>query len=499
VIGALWNGLGRGARIGLVVGVASIVTVTGLAGYWLMHPEYEVLFADLTPQDALAMTAELDRQKIPYALKEEAGGGTTIRVEQKNVYQTRLKLMGKDIPLHGAVGFELFNNSDFGMTEFAQKINYQRALQGELTRTILSLSEIRDARVLLALPEQGLFKQATSKPKASITLSLKHGRVLGPEQVAGIQRLVAAAVPGVATQDVTIVDQSGVALTRSIADGDANASSARLDLKKDTENYLTRKATEVLERALGAGQALASVDVTLDMDRVQSSTEDVVPAPGARGDAQTGVVVRQRLVRREMGAPLGNGRSPAEAGATSGGESSQREVEYAVGRRVEQVINQPGSITRIQIVAIVRAALDAQQVEQIRRMVAASVGASLERGDTVVVQTMAAIASPAATGADDAPLTAAGPLEARSRDVARGDKRSPLGLGGTAQGGLLVSAGLVGGVLLSLRLRRRVGARSSQPPEPATTLSDTERQVVLSQVQAWLHGSSSPRSRGDLS
>ena len=146
-----WNGLGRGARAGLVAGTVSIALATAAMGWWALRADYQVLFAELSPQDAAAMTAELERLKVPYRLADE---GASILVEKEQVYAVRMKLMGKDLPLHGAVGFELFNNSDFGMTEFAQKINYQRALQGELTRTILSLAQVKDARVLLVLPEQ---------------------------------------------------------------------------------------------------------------------------------------------------------------------------------------------------------------------------------------------------------------------------------------------------------------------------------------------------------
>lgn len=496
VIGKFWQSLGRGARAGLIGGVVAIVALTATAAWWLLRTEYEVLFANLTPQDALAMTAELDRQKVPFAI-EEAADGTTIRVDKKDVHPTRIKLMGKDIPLHGAIGFELFNNSDFGMTEFAQKINYQRALQGELTRTILSLAEVRDARVLLAFPEQGLFKQATSKAKASITLSLKHGLALRPEQVTGIQRLVAAAVPGIITEDVTIVDQSGVALTRANSDGEADGGSARLDLKKDTEAYLTRKATEVLERTLGVGQAIASVDVVLDMQRVQSTTENVVGAPNARGGAQTGVIVRQRVVRRDMGSPL-NARGADSSDGGSLGESSQREVEYAVGRRVEQVIGQPGSITRIHVVAIVKQQLDLRQLEQVRSMVAASVGASPERGDAVVVQTLAGMASPSeAVSPPAARLPETGSPAPIAGNVAA-QRRSPLQVLGTAstRTWALVLAGVMTGVILSLVLRRRAAGNATPPG--AHPLSDNQRQAALTQVHAWLRGEDVVRSRREV-
>jgi flagellar M-ring protein FliF len=506
VIKGFWQGLGRAARLGLIAGVVCIVGVTALVGYWVLRTDYQVLFADLTPQDAAAMTAELERQKIPYTLGEQGGeSGTTILVDRSEVYKTRIKVMGKDIPLHGAVGFELFNNSDFGMTEFAQKINYQRALQGELARTILSLSEVRDARVLLALPEQGLFKQASTKTKASISVTLKHGQALRPEQVAGIQRLVAAAVPGIATQDVTIIDQSWVALTRVAGEGDVEGGAGRLDLKKDTENYLSRKASEVLERALGAGQALASVDVTLDMDRVQTTTEDVVAAPGKSGHAQTGVVVRERESAREVGGPL-SARAGAEAHGGPLGGSSQREVEYAVGRRVEQVMSHPGSIRRIQVVAVVKKALDPSQQEQIRRMVAASVGALLERGDTVVVQSMDAIPSPSGAGAaafgavTDAQGTE--PQLMASATAGRGPRaRADAGPFAVLHPavislGLLLIVGASFGLWSSLvRRRRAAGAKVIQA---AAGLNDLQRQAALAQVKAWMRGDSGRRT-GDLS
>lgn len=247
-----WEGLGRGARTSLIAGLIAIVLGTAALAWWLLRADYQVLFSDLKPQDAAAMSAELDKLKIPYRFDEAQGA---LLVDKAQVLPTRLKLMGQDMPLQGAVGFELFNNTDFGMTEFAQKINYQRALQGELTRTILSLSEIRDVRVHLALPEQGLFKQAQSRPKAAITITLRDGQYLRPEQVNGIQRLVAAATPGMTAQDVTVVDRQGVALSRSSEEsadaGAAVAGSGRLELKKDTEAQLARKAAAVLDRAFG--------------------------------------------------------------------------------------------------------------------------------------------------------------------------------------------------------------------------------------------------------
>jgi flagellar M-ring protein FliF len=380
------------------------------------------------------------------------------------VHSTRLKLMGKDIPLHGAAGFELFNNADFGMTEFAQKINYQRALQGEITRTILSLAEVRDARVHLALPEEGLFKRSNNKPKAAITLTMKPGESLRGEQVAGIQRLVAAAVPGIAAPDVTIVDQQGIALTRASAgDGEVDVGSGRLDLKRDTERLLARKATEVLERAFGAGQVLASVDVTLSMDQVRVTTEDVLSAPG-HGAAATGVIVREKESARDVGPPLGHGDASAR------GSNSQREVEYQVGRRVEQVATQPGAIRRLNVVAVVRQPLDDKQVDQMRQLVAAAVGAVPERGDSVVVQSMRAFETPPLNdGVPESGATRGEPPAAASASSM------------TMPAPWLMAAGAA--LLAAVALVVLFASRRSKP----ASMNAQQREAMLGQLQEWMN------------
>ncbi|MFS2205173.1 flagellar basal-body MS-ring/collar protein FliF [Variovorax sp. Varisp36] len=486
-----WQGLTQRARAGLIGGVLIIVLGVALAAWWVFRTEYQVLFSELKPQDAQAMTTELERLKIPYRLGDN---GTAILVDKTTVHATRIKLMGKELPLQGAVGLELFNNTDFGMTEFAQKINYQRALQGELTRTIQSLAEVREVRVLLALPEQGLFKQATAKAKASITLTMRQGQMLRPEQVAGVQRLVAAAVPGMATQDVTIVDGHGVALTRADAgNGDVDANAARLDLKRDTEAYLVRKVSAVLDRSFGQGQALASVDVTLNMDQIRTTTEDVLPAASRSGLQATGVVVREREVLRDGG---GADTRAIDTAAPRAG-SAQRDVEYAVGRRVEQVVSQPGSIRRVQVVAVVRKALDVAQEEQLRKVLAAAVGASIERGDTVVVQSLSSQAIalpesgvPAAGGNPESPATEGA---STATTVSQAPDTGELGW----LRWLLAVALAVVAIAWIVRAawRDRLHGAVGGAGAPSAALSDAERAAALSRVRDWLN-EPSPASAG---
>ncbi len=483
-----WQELSGRARAGLVTGVAVILLATALLAWWVFRIDYQPLFTDLKPQDAQALTTELERLKIPYRLGD---AGSAILVDRNAVHATRIKLMGKELPLQGAVGLELFNNTDFGMTEFAQKINYQRALQGELTRTIQSLTEVREVRVLLAMPEQGLFKQATSRPKASITVNLRQGQALRGDQITGIQRLVAAAVPGMLRHDVTIVDGHGVALTRAEGgDSDAESSSARLELKRETEAYLARKVTAVLERTFGPGQALASVDVALNMDQIRTTTEDVLPASARSGFQSTGVLVREREVLRDA--------SSADAKTTDTGAgrngSSQRDAEFAVGRRVEQVVSQPGTVRHIQVVAVVLKALDAVQQEQLRKVVAAAAGASPDRGDVIVVQSLGNATTK--TSESNTAAVVFGSADEQSEEAghmssASGrEQASPGALQWTTEDRLSLASGaalaLAAAIGVALWFQRRRHAPSVAPAS-APQLSAVDRDAVLARVRQWMH------------
>lgn len=454
-----WHALAPRQRITLGACVAALLALFAAAGWWLLRVEHAVLFSELRPQDAATMTAELDKLKVPYVL---ADNGSTVLVDRAQVPAVRLKLMGRELPLHGTVGLELFNHTDFGMTEFAQKINYQRALQGELTRTILSFPEVRDARVHLALPEQGLFRQNTARPKAAITLHVKQGLALRPAQVHGIQRLVAAAVPGLVAQEVTLVDQHGTALSRAADDADAGAGTLRLELKRELENYLSRKVGLVLEQAFGPGQALASVDVTLNMDQVRVTTEDVLAAPDSRGGSATGVLVRERESARDGAAQDAGGSEPRPGR----GSSMQRDAEYQAGRRVEQVVSHPGAIRRLQVVAVVRQPLGEDRRSELQQLVAAAAGASLERGDAVVIQVHdPAVATDAAAMHPVAPAAVA----------SRATPPIPVAFAPLIGGGSLILLALVWAL-------RRSRPRVARPQR----LSDAERRAALERVQGWL-------------
>lgn len=477
-----WNRLAANAKIGIIVGIVLILlTAIGL-GVWAYRTDYQVLFADLSPRDAATMTTELDRMKVQYQLTD---GGNTILVPKDDVYRTRLKLMGNDMPLHGAVGFEVFNNADFGMTEFVQKVNYQRAIQGELTRTILSIENIQSARVHLAMPEQGLFKKSNTKPKASVTLTLKPGRVLAADQITGIQRLIAASVPDIAMSDVTVLDQHGIALSRmATAEGMIESASSQLDSKKITEDYLIRKVTQVLDRTLGAGEAVATVDVVLNLDQSKTTTEEILPAKSGVPDA-TGVIVRERHSTREAVSGGGSGVNDPIARNAQSGASSTIENDYQVGRRVEQVVTASGSLKRMTIAVVVKRPLSDVQIQKIKEVVSLAAGFNGTRGDAVVVYSVDQLSASSASGGPGALPTDA---QTAALAVDAGDDKllSREDIAGKANDE--VKSWVLLAVALSFFVAFFVFWTLRRRPVHTQRLSQQDRERMLANVHLWIQG-----------
>lgn len=377
-----WVAFTRQQRVLFLAGLALITALLIGGGLWITRDDYQVLFSDLSGQDAGAMVAELDRMKVPYRL---SGNGTTILVERDTVYKTRLKLMAKGLDLHGTVGFEIFNNTDFGTTEFAQKVNYQRAMQGELARTIMGFDEIKFARVHLVLPDSGLFKRQNSKPKASVSVSMKDGAQLEPEQIIGIQRLVAASVPEIQPSSVTIVDQHGTAVSGSTAAGDMEQNEGtRLEARKRIEEYMARKIVGVLDRAIGPGKAIVSVNAQINYDQTRVTREDIIPLPETSGQ-NVGAIVRRRD-SNQSGDSYGD--SVAQGGfgrASSGPSSSSTEVEFVNGRKVENVVGATGNIKRLSVGVLVPGVSDPVELAKLKEVITMAVGIDDKRGDAIAV------------------------------------------------------------------------------------------------------------------
>ena len=474
---SIWTGSSPGARSALVIAAFAIVAATATIGNWAMTKEYEALFTGLAEQDASTMVAELDRMKIPYRLED---GGRRILVPQELVHKTRLQLVGKNLPLHGAVGFEIFNNTDFGMTEFAQKVNYQRALQGELTRTIMSLNEVQAARVHLVLAESSIFRRDQNRSKASVTVALKPGHTLAREQVSGIQRLVAAAVAGIDAADVTVLDQKGITLS-SRQDAQRDGSAWQLETQRQIEDHLVRKAAMMLDRTFGPGQGVVSVDVVLNFDQMKVTTEEVLAAKntGEAGTAVAGVLVRERQTLREQSA----GKDKPDG---VGSAVTNTETEYQTGRRVEQIVATPGSVRRINVGVVVPRGVAAERLDRVRQIVAMAVGLNKDRGDGIAVYSLdqmsetapalAGATAEAATGL--VPVESAGPAQAAVRPQPAFSVSADVVLRYAA--GLLLLAIAIAAWWRSSRARRPVAMAAP------VLLGDAERSRLLENVKLWL-------------
>jgi flagellar M-ring protein FliF len=378
-----WQDLKDQERKLFVGGAIGIVVLVGMLGFWVLRTDYQVLFAELDTRDAAAIVEELKRMKVPYKI---ADGGTKILVESQAVHETRLGLMGRGVPLSGGVGFEIFDNKDVGMTEYTQKINYQRALQGELARTIMAIDQVKQARVHLVVSESGLFKRQKAQPKASVSLTMKPGMPLTSEQIAGIQRLVAAAVPGLDVARVTVSDQRGVTLSAMVESNEELAGAdGRLRLKKQAEDYFARKVAAVMDRTFGPGQSIVSVDVTLNFDEIRRTQESLTPYTGSDGSV-TGAIVRKRQSVHQSSRGITKAVDGDVSYAGASPATSTTEIEYQIGKTIEQVVSQPGGLRRVSVGVVVPAQLNNDQLARVQEVVGMAVGFNAERGDAVTIQ-----------------------------------------------------------------------------------------------------------------
>jgi flagellar M-ring protein FliF len=268
-----------GRQLVLVAAAAALICALLAAVYMtLLRTNYEPLFTGLRSADAATIVAELDKGKVPYRLEKD---GTTILVPAERVAATRLDIMGRDLPLKGAVGFELFNKSDMGLTEFAQKINYQRALQGELARTIMTMESVDTARIHLTLTERTIFRDDQVPPKASVTVLPRPGHRLTNATVRGIQRLVAASVPELDLANVVVLGEDGQVMS---GDGpiESGSLSPRLREKQDAEQHYASEITRAIEKVYPA----ADIEVTVwaaPVPRLEGEAAAAAAAAGSPG------------------------------------------------------------------------------------------------------------------------------------------------------------------------------------------------------------------------
>jgi flagellar M-ring protein FliF len=482
-IQTLWNRLQPGAKLRLAAGVLLIVGLGAWAAVVALRPQYDVLFARLTDADAASIVDQLKRQKLPYRL---ADNGATIEVPAEQVHETRLQLMSAGVPISGVVGFEIFDKQSLGVTDQSQRVSYQRALQGELARTIGALEDVKQARVHLVLPDSTLFKRDRQEARAAVSLTVKNGATLSHEQILGVQRLVAASVAGLDAPKVVITDQRGITLSGDDSMGvGAGGSGARLAMKREIEDYVSHKVAKLLDSAYGPGQAIVSVDVALNFDEIKRTVQDLLPV---RGGASIGVRHKHEVVAGGGDSLIDEPLDKEPAGRAS---NSTTDVDYEYGRSLEQVIAAPGGITRLSVGVIVPGELAEEKQKRITDLVRMAAGINESRGDAIVVQPLdqlgikAAAAFPAAAGDVVAPVPA--PAAAEVAGAGTGAEAplliSPRPLLTTTQVVmswtvvviLLVALGFV-----ALLRRKAVATPRLEGPAP---LSNQERQQLLLEIR----------------
>jgi flagellar M-ring protein FliF len=359
--------------------------------------DYSLLFANMPSRDAANVVEWLKDHKIPYHLE---GGGKDIMVPADKVYEARLELAGSGMG-EGGVGFEIFDKQSFGMTDFAQKINYRRALQGELMRTITSLGPVEGARVHLALPEKRLFRDQQQSATASVILKLQEGRSLKESQLQGIIHLVAGSVEGLESENVTVVDSSGKALSKSRGDETASGSSpGKLDYQQTVEKRLATRAQSMLDRALGAGNSMVKVTAEVDFDQRERVEEALNP---------DGAVIVSEQASSEKGSTEVNGGVPGVVSNLQGGgqttvtstpsSRSEETTNYELSKVVSKTVESVGSVKALSVSVLVADRLvpgaegvdptstprSSEELQGIERMVRTALGISEARGDLISV------------------------------------------------------------------------------------------------------------------
>lgn len=425
--------LDRGQRMRLGVGVALLVAVAIAAIVLGRQPDYRVLFANLSDKDGGAIVAQLSQMNVPY---KHADGGGAILIPSDRVHDVRLRLATQGLPKGSVAGFELMESSKFGMTQFQERLNFQRGLEGELTRSIQALSSVQGARVHLALPNQNGFFREQQKPSASVLVSLHPGRILDRAQLAGIVHLVASSVPELAPSAVSVLDDTGKLLSQSPDNSaGAEANAQQLLYVQQIEQQYTRRIMEILEPVVGRDNVKAQVSAEVDFTQTESTSEQfrpnqtpdssairsqqVLESKGSANKTATGVpgaVANQPPV--PAAAPI-NGANPApNAGGQQGTEeqTSKREstTNFEVDKTVKVTRGSTGAVKRLSAAVVVNyqsteekgkmvpKALTPEQLEQMTALVRETIGFNRERGDSVNLMNTPFQATAAA--ANDVPL-----------------------------------------------------------------------------------------------
>ncbi len=371
----------------LVVSVAGTAALLVLLG---SRPDFEILYGNLTEEDATRVVGKLQQMKVPYRLSM---GGRIIEAPREKIHEVRLTLAGEGIPKGGVVGFELFDKDSWNMSRFVQEVNYRRALEGELARTIQSVEEVEHARVHLVLPERSPFVgDEQARPKASVVLALRNTAPLSPKRVKGIVYLVSGSVEGLRPEDVSVINTEGTLLTGANPPEDeiGGISSHQLEYKRELENGLEQRVTRMLEKIVGPGNVIVRVAAELDFRKVEKQEELYDP---------DSVVVRSEQKRSEKVAGSMAGGTPGLAanqpGEAAGGgisrgmpsEKKEQVLNYEINKVVKRMVESAGAIQRLSVAVLLREKEEGtdEELARISSLVKGAVGFDQGRGDQIEV------------------------------------------------------------------------------------------------------------------
>lgn len=356
-------------RSGLfVIAAIALVAFISVSTVWLLKPDYVVVSKESTEAAQADILATLAQWNIPYRIDTKEGA---IEVKQEDLALARIHLAEAGIQNRNGVGFELFDHADYGMSEFSQKINYQRALEGELSRSIMTLREIKYARVHLTLKKPSFYQNAQEQPKASVIVHMRPNMVLNAQEVQGIQNLVASAVDGIQKEKVTVLDEEG----RLLNVDEDGAPTDRMQASEKLELELQRKAEQLLQHSVGVSGAFVSVRVQMNFDHVKSVREQPLQREG-------NVVVREKQHS-----------TSAESQDENEGKHSQstREVEYAVGQERSETEYSVGRIERVSVGVALSSPLSDGGMDEMRNILSAALGLNEERGDRLEIAYIQAV------------------------------------------------------------------------------------------------------------
>ncbi|GLR14544.1 flagellar M-ring protein [Chitinimonas prasina] len=411
-----FNQLPNTRKILTIAVIAAVVAALVIGVLWARDPGYKILFANISDKDGGQIVQILQQQNIPYKL--EPGG--VISVPAEMVHAARLQLASQGLPKGGTVGFELLDNQKFGISQFGEQVNYQRAVEGELARSIESLSAVASARIHLAMPKQTVFLREQQKPTASVLLTLHPGRALDGAQIAGIIHLVSSSVPDLPIKNVTVVDQDGSLLSNMpdlLNGGNGSLNQRQMALVAQQESLLSERIQKILEPIVGKDNVKAEVTVQMDFSEVEQASETFKPnsppnasairseqsSEGAGANASQPSGVPGALSNQPPGAASAPITLPNPPGVTvnnAPSSTSHKEMtrNYEVDKTVAHVRQQVGVLKRVNAAVVVNfkrvqqkdggvksQPLTQPEINQVTNLVQEAIGYNRDRGDSVKV------------------------------------------------------------------------------------------------------------------